>query len=261
MLFELNPTPRDDSLSGQVPALLAPLSAAGRDKQPLEKPLLQIISTMGFTGADYGFTTKRTLDRDSRGYWWTTLPRQWLTEYDRHSYFEIDPRVADRWLNPTPIIWDRRIAWGRPKVEAFLDHAAEYGIGSGTAVFFRDEHYSKTMFALHAPSRELNDQQVTTWASMMPGILMLAFEFHAIFRRNFVAAGVPPLQEGAPLSARELQCLQLAAHGLTSGDIGRKLGLAERTVNFHFCNIVTKLAAANRAEAVAIAIARQVIAR
>ena len=259
MLFELNPTPRSNGLFGPVAALLAPLSEAGRDKLPLEKPLLHIIRTMGFTGADYGFTTARTLDRDSRRYEWTTLTRQWLAEYDRHSYIEIDPRVADRWLNPTPIIWDRRIGWGRPNVEAFLDHAAEYGIGSGIAVFFRDEHYSKTMFELHAPSRELDERQVMTWASMLPGILMLAFEFHAIFRRNFVAAGVPPLQEGAPLTAREIQCLQLAAHGLTSHDIGEKLSLAERTVNYHFCNIVTKLAAANRAEAIAIAMERRMI--
>jgi DNA-binding NarL/FixJ family response regulator len=117
------------------------------------------------------------------------------------------------------------------------------------------------MFSLHAPGRELDEQQVTTWVNMIPAMLMLAFEFHAIFRRNFVAAGVPPLQQGAPLSPREIQCLELAAHGLTSSDIGQKLSLAERTVNFHFCNIVTKLAAANRAEAVAIATARQLIAR
>jgi DNA-binding CsgD family transcriptional regulator len=261
LLFEFNPPPSHIGLSGPVAALLAPLSAAARDKKPLEKPMLDIIGGMGFSGVDYGFTTARTFDRDSRGYRWTTLPPSWVTEYDRHSYLEFDPRVADRWLNPTPIIWDRRVAWGRPGVEAFLDHAATFGIGSGTAVFFRDEHYSKTMFTLHAPLRELDESQVATWASMIPAILMLAFEFHAIFRRNFVAAGVPPLQEGSPLSAREIQCLQFAARGLTSSDIGQKLNLAERTVNFHFCNIVTKLAAANRAEAVAIAIASHVIAR
>ena len=61
------------------------------------------------------------------------------------------------------------------------------------------------------------------------------------------------------MTAREIQCLQLAAHGLTSHDIGEKLSLAERTVNYHFCNIVTKLAAANRAEAIAIAMERRMI--
>jgi DNA-binding CsgD family transcriptional regulator len=88
---------------------------------------------------------------------------------------------------------------------------------------------------------------------------MLAYEFHSIFRRQFVVAGIPPLQQGAPLSAREIQCLQLAAYGMTSADIAQKLNLAERTINFHFCNIVTKLAAANRAEAIATAVSRRII--
>jgi DNA-binding CsgD family transcriptional regulator len=255
LLFEFNPRPLDDGLSGPLPAFLAPLSRAARENRPLEQPLLDIIGPMGFTGVDYGFTTARTLDRDSRGYRWTTLPKQWLAEYDHFSYIEIDPRVADRWTNPTPIIWDRRIAWGRTEVETFLQHAATYGIGSGAAVFFRDEHFSRTVFALHSPRRELDDRQAECWVKAIPAMLMLAFEFHAIFRRQFVARGIAPLQQGAQLSPRELQCLRMASHGLTSNDIARKLGLAERTVNFHFCNIVTKLAAVNRAEAIATAVA------
>jgi DNA-binding CsgD family transcriptional regulator len=144
-------------------------------------------------------------------------------------------------------------------VTKFLERAAAWGIGSGAAVFFRDEHFSKTMFALHAPDRDISERKIAAWVAAMGAILMLAFEFHAIFRRLFVAAGVPPLHQGAPLSQREVQCLQLAAHGLTSGDIGKKLGIAARTVNFHFCNIVTKLAVANRAEAIATAVARGTI--
>jgi len=69
------------------------------------------------------------------------------------------------------------------------------------------------------------------------------------------------MHQGAPLSPREVQCLQFAAYGLTSADISIKLGLAERTVSFHFGNIISKLAVANRAEAVAMAIARGMIRR
>jgi DNA-binding CsgD family transcriptional regulator len=221
--------------------------------------MLEIVRAMGFAGVDYGSTTQRTLARDSRNYRWTTLPPQWLTEYDRNSYVEIDPRVSDRWQNPTPVIWDRHIATGRPDLAAFLDRAAAYNVGSGVAVYFRDEHFSRTTFSVHGPERELDRQQVAARAELIPDILMLAFEFHAIFRRQFISAGVPPLQQGAPLSAREIQCLQLAAYGMTSADIAQKLSLSERTINFHFCNIVTKLAAANRAEAVATAVARRII--
>jgi DNA-binding CsgD family transcriptional regulator len=70
----------------------------------------------------------------------------------------------------------------------------------------------------------------------------------------------PPQQQGAPISPREQQCLSLAAKGQTSADIAGKLDLSERTVNFHFGNILSKLAVANRGEAIAVAISRGIIA-
>jgi DNA-binding CsgD family transcriptional regulator len=56
------------------------------------------------------------------------------------------------------------------------------------------------------------------------------------------------------LSPRELECLHMAAHGLTSLDIGDKLGVAGRTVHFHFHNVIAKLGVLNRQEAIARAI-------
>ena len=82
-------------------------------------------------------------------------------------------------------------------------------------------------------------------------VMMLATCFHDIFMANVLEQGVPPRQRGAPLSPRERQCLEMAARGLTSGDIGTKLGIAERTANFHFSNLISKLGVLNRHEAIA----------
>ena len=59
----------------------------------------------------------------------------------------------------------------------------------------------------------------------------------------------------------ELQCLALAANGMTSSDIGIKLGITERTANFHFRNIIGKLGVLNRQEAIAVGIARGIVRR
>jgi DNA-binding CsgD family transcriptional regulator len=78
-------------------------------------------------------------------------------------------------------------------------------------------------------------------------------------------ASAPPLRvlpaadDSARLSHRERECLDLAANGMTSADIGVKLGIAERTVNFHFGNVFTKLGVLNRAEAIAQALAQKFI--
>ncbi len=57
------------------------------------------------------------------------------------------------------------------------------------------------------------------------------------------------------LTPRERECVSFAARGMTSADIGAKLGITERTVNFHFGNITTKLGVLNRAEAIVRALA------
>jgi DNA-binding NarL/FixJ family response regulator len=52
-----------------------------------------------------------------------------------------------------------------------------------------------------------------------------------------------------PLTAREIEILQLVAAGATNGDVARKLWVTEQTVKFHLRNIYRKLDVANRTEA------------
>ena len=76
-----------------------------------------------------------------------------------------------------------------------------------------------------------------------------------------VLAGVPEewtvtvaeLQRPAevpPLTARELEVLAVASEGLTSRQIGRRLGLQERTVTTHLSRIYRKLGAGSRVSAI-----------
>ncbi len=83
--------------------------------------------------------------------------------------------------------------------------------------------------------------------------------FHELFITNILEQSLVSAAREAPLSRRERQCLFMAANGLTSCDIGSKLGITERTANFHFANIISKLGVLNRKEAVAKAVARGII--
>lgn len=55
-------------------------------------------------------------------------------------------------------------------------------------------------------------------------------------------------------SPRELETLSLAALGLTNREIAYRLGLSERTVQFHMNSIFNKTGANSRTEAVALAL-------
>ncbi len=65
-----------------------------------------------------------------------------------------------------------------------------------------------------------------------------------------------PTNPGEALTPRELEVLQALAGGLTNRAIARRLSVSENTVKFHVSSILTKLDAASRAEAVALAARR-----
>jgi DNA-binding NarL/FixJ family response regulator len=63
-----------------------------------------------------------------------------------------------------------------------------------------------------------------------------------------------PSQPAHPFSPRETQVLGLAAQGLTNKEIAYRLGISERTVQFHINSIFNKTATSSRTEAVALAL-------
>jgi DNA-binding NarL/FixJ family response regulator len=62
-----------------------------------------------------------------------------------------------------------------------------------------------------------------------------------------------------PLTAREVQVLELLAEGLPNKAIADRLGISDQTVKFHIASISGKLGAANRTDAVRRAVRRGLI--
>jgi DNA-binding NarL/FixJ family response regulator len=59
---------------------------------------------------------------------------------------------------------------------------------------------------------------------------------------------------GEPLTPRELEVLELLAKGLSNRDIAGVLGISAHTAKFHVAQILAKIGAATRAEAVRLSI-------
>ena len=62
-----------------------------------------------------------------------------------------------------------------------------------------------------------------------------------------------------PLTIRQLEVLQSIARGLTNADIAKLLAISEQRVDQHIKVIFTKLGAANRAEAIGIALRKHLL--
>ena len=78
-----------------------------------------------------------------------------------------------------------------------------------------------------------------------------------------IAPPRPGLDETMPvetLTARETDVLDLLAQGLSNKAIAARLGISDQTVKFHVASIGGKLGAANRTDAVRLAVRRGLIA-
>jgi DNA-binding CsgD family transcriptional regulator len=72
-------------------------------------------------------------------------------------------------------------------------------------------------------------------------------------RATLVTGPALPAAGGNPLTLREREVLSLVATGLDNRRTARRLGIAHRTVDKHLENVLAKLGASSRTEAVALA--------
>ena len=72
--------------------------------------------------------------------------------------------------------------------------------------------------------------------------------------RELAASSQVSLPASHPFSPREYQVLVLASQGLTNKEIAYRLGISERTIQFHINSIFNKTATNSRTEAVVLAL-------
>ncbi len=79
--------------------------------------------------------------------------------------------------------------------------------------------------------------------------------------RDLAATLQTPPPSEHPFSPREFEVLTLAAEGLTNREIAYRLGLSERTIQFHMNGVFNKTGASSRTEAATLALQRGWIQR
>ena len=239
---------------------IARLSRAAMKRQPLQPVMAEIVREMGFDSFMYGMSADpKPTRRDTRSYVWTTLPREWVELYGERGYIEVDPRVTRTYNRNLPYVWDSSEFSGDPVCRAFLADAARFDVCSGVAVSFRDPDHGRVLVAINSRIQAMDEARRRFVASQLGELVLLAMSFHDFFMAHLVDYEPSLMVRVVPLSAREAQCLEMAANGMTSVDIALKLGIKPRTANFHFGNIVDKLGVLNRKEAIAMGIARGLI--
>jgi len=245
-------------ISGAAPpSHLAALIDAKRRNEPLEPVMLRIMKDFDCDSFMYGMSpVAQPLRKEARAYVWTTLRREWVRIYSSNGYVEMDPRVTETYNRNVPLVWDAYDYRDNPRYARFFADAARFGVCSGVAISFRDPDHGRIVCAFNSAITPVSPTRRRALDGKLGEMMLFSASFHDFFMAHFVDHDKEIVTRASPLSKRENQCLELAANGMTSIDIGAKLGITERTANFHFGNLIQKMGILNRQEAIAVGIAR-----
>lgn len=182
------------------------------------------------------------------------IPDEWKERYWSRRYHEDDCVVRGCLNSVLPVVWD-----GRPgqdlsdRQRRIAREATRYGLAAGVSVPVRGPATLLTVITF-ARFREADPAELPRLIDTLTLGAMAVAE--AVAQK--VAGGEvrPPMPA---LKAVECSCLLWAARGKSTAEIGRILGMPERTVYFHVANAMDTLGVASRIQAVAEAVKAGVI--
>lgn len=182
----------------------------------------------------------------------------WITHYMRHRYYEFDPRVQHCMRRTVPFCWHASTHYATRQAIQMAREEQDFGASAGifTPTHNVDGHVTVFTAGLRrVPQRAARE----VLQQAQPLMLTLGAYANEAFLR-LVQRPVQPVRSKPGLTARERDCLQWAAAGKTSWEIGQILHITERTANFHIGNAIAKLGCHSRQHAIVKALAQGLIA-
>lgn len=171
-----------------------------------------------------------------------SYPATFIDEYVSRDYFRVD-NVMQEALATCRARYCSEASRGRPREITAL--CRDFGISEGYFVGATSPgpEGGGSLFLFKSRSMRSEPRCAATLELLAPHL------HHAFFR----AFGRERPRAAPVLSIREREILRWLYEGKSSWETSVILGISERTVNFHVYNVLGKLGAANRAQAVAIA--------
>jgi LuxR family transcriptional regulator, quorum-sensing system regulator CviR len=187
-----------------------------------------------------------------------SLPHEFSANYERRHLFPEDTVAVENYRSFQPQYWSeaqrlhwlggsgirKRLTMGRSALSLLSDFDMRGGYTVGVGPIGSDNNASFCCFL--GPAMRFETRSIAILEHLAPHL-------HQVLLR--VAGDAPAPAGPAPaVSGREKQVLYWLRDGKSSWDISAILGISERTVNFHVYNIMQKLGAQNRSQAVALAL-------
>ncbi|HKZ17667.1 MAG TPA: LuxR C-terminal-related transcriptional regulator [Geobacteraceae bacterium] len=175
-----------------------------------------------------------------------SFPEEWCREYFSRNYHQTSALSRRNFMDFRPqYMTDTWKKYRQPNeiISLCLDFRIREGYAHGLRPTARGQNGS--MFAFSGMSMKYDRRTVALLELAVPHL-------HLALSRIFENKGVE--NKKTAISAREKEVLDWLKLGKSSWDISVIMGISERTVNYHVYNIMQKLDAVNRPQAVAAAV-------
>jgi DNA-binding CsgD family transcriptional regulator len=172
-----------------------------------------------------------------------SYPEPFVGEYVSRNYFRVDNVMLDA-ITTCQARYCFEGTQGRPREITAL--CRDFGLAEGYVLGSRSAvpGGGGSLFILKSRSMEREDRAAAAMELVAPHLHLALYRVLEIER---------PRPSPAVLSAREREVMKWLNEGKSSWEASVILGLSERTINFHVSNVMRKLGAVNRAQALAIA--------
>lgn len=185
----------------------------------------------------------------------STYDPKWAAHYEEQNYMLIDPVVRGALQQFHPLDW-KRLDWSTKRTREFFNEAIDFGVGrQGYTIPIRGPNGQAAIFAINHDSNDAGWERYIE--ENAHDFMLISHYFH---QKALSAAHVATPIEGRELSPRELDVLKYLGIGLSRGKVAEILKISEHTLRVYVDSARYKLGALNTTHAVAIALARGVIA-
>lgn len=178
-----------------------------------------------------------------------SYPDEWLYMYWKNGFAEVDPVFQSALRSPGTQHWqDIYQNMSSEKEQEFVATARQFGLCDGITTGSVDQACSIATFCSFASEQSLDGKR------LVPLVEYLGYYIHMALLRTAPKAAPATNRCVKELSSREVTILNWMKNGKTNWEIGKILGVSERTVRFHIESIFSKLQVTSRSQAVATAI-------
>ncbi|GKS65385.1 hypothetical protein YTPLAS72_26890 [Nitrospira sp.] len=178
-----------------------------------------------------------------------SYPDEWLYMYWKNGFADVDPVFKSALKSPGTQHWQETYQnMSSEKEREFIATAHQFGLRDGITTGSVDEACGVATFCSFASEESLDAKR------LVPLVEYLGYYIHMALLKATPKAAPQTDRCVKELSSREVTILNWMKNGKTNWEIGKILGVSERTVRFHIESIFSKLQVTSRSQAVATAI-------